>query len=364
MGEHQVLSSQTAVVPLGERFGVPSGPTVATYPSRCSSTALHLMVEHRHRRSIAFLVSSAISMDETTSARPVVAADGLRRSAVAGDVAQPSYSATSRTREGRPSGDPTFLGDDRRRLPPAAGRRDRRGSPGTWRRIPRWPSSRYRTHMLIGHPERWTPPRPGASRHGRVGTRRASSGNAPSPTTSSHDRPPPRPAAQLLLLFLHVTWALVPDADGRRAPVGSALSARGSGSRGAGDQLLVEASIRARPVSVAILRGCACSDTGSVTVSTPGRRTLEVGAVEAVLGNAAGCRCRAVARRRRPRRPRCDPARLAEIVEHVALDGEVDGVGIARSRVDGDLVAVSIGIHPTVEDGRRQIWSNWSARRS
>ena len=37
------------------------------------------------------------------------------------------------------------------------------------------------------------------------------------------------------------------------------------------DQLLVEASIRARPVPepIAILRGCACSDTGSVTVSTP-----------------------------------------------------------------------------------------------
>jgi hypothetical protein len=37
------------------------------------------------------------------------------------------------------------------------------------------------------------------------------------------------------------------------------------------DQLLVEASIRARPFPepIAILRGCACSDTGSVTVSTP-----------------------------------------------------------------------------------------------
>src|SRR5215213_8742348 len=31
-------SSQTAVVPLGERFGVPSGHTVATKPRRCSST--------------------------------------------------------------------------------------------------------------------------------------------------------------------------------------------------------------------------------------------------------------------------------------------------------------------------------------
>src|SRR5438876_1112083 len=31
-------SSQTAVVPFGERLGVPSGQTVATYPSRCSRT--------------------------------------------------------------------------------------------------------------------------------------------------------------------------------------------------------------------------------------------------------------------------------------------------------------------------------------
>src|SRR5262249_19035853 len=31
-------SSQTAVVPLGETFGVPSGQTVATKPRRCSST--------------------------------------------------------------------------------------------------------------------------------------------------------------------------------------------------------------------------------------------------------------------------------------------------------------------------------------
>jgi len=31
-------SSQTAVVPFGERFGVPSGQTVATKPRRCSST--------------------------------------------------------------------------------------------------------------------------------------------------------------------------------------------------------------------------------------------------------------------------------------------------------------------------------------
>src|SRR5262247_3276046 len=31
-------SSHTAVVPLGERFGVPSGQTVATKPRRCSLT--------------------------------------------------------------------------------------------------------------------------------------------------------------------------------------------------------------------------------------------------------------------------------------------------------------------------------------
>src|SRR6185436_16975345 len=31
-------SSHTAVVPLGERFGVPSGHTVATKPRRCSTT--------------------------------------------------------------------------------------------------------------------------------------------------------------------------------------------------------------------------------------------------------------------------------------------------------------------------------------
>src|SRR5215831_9573663 len=31
-------SSQTAVVPLGERFAVPSGQTVATNPSRCPET--------------------------------------------------------------------------------------------------------------------------------------------------------------------------------------------------------------------------------------------------------------------------------------------------------------------------------------
>jgi len=31
-------SSHTAVVPFGDRFGVPSGQTVATKPRRCSST--------------------------------------------------------------------------------------------------------------------------------------------------------------------------------------------------------------------------------------------------------------------------------------------------------------------------------------
>lgn len=38
MQEHEVASSHTIVVPFGDRFGVPSGQTVATKPSLCSRT--------------------------------------------------------------------------------------------------------------------------------------------------------------------------------------------------------------------------------------------------------------------------------------------------------------------------------------
>ena len=63
-----------------------------------------------------------------------------------------------------------------------------------------------------------------------------------------------------------------PDADGAEGAgrIGTLRSRTGLPGEPV-DQLLVEASIRARPLPepIAILRGCACSDTGSVTVSTP-----------------------------------------------------------------------------------------------
>ena len=63
-----------------------------------------------------------------------------------------------------------------------------------------------------------------------------------------------------------------PDADGAEGAgrIGTLRSRIGLPGEPV-DQLLVEASITARPFPepIAILRGCACSDTGSVTVSTP-----------------------------------------------------------------------------------------------
>jgi hypothetical protein len=63
-----------------------------------------------------------------------------------------------------------------------------------------------------------------------------------------------------------------PDADGAEGAgrIGTLRSRIGLPGEPV-DQLLVVASIRARPFPepIAILRGCACSDTGSVTVSTP-----------------------------------------------------------------------------------------------
>src|SRR5438093_9526831 len=53
-------SSQTAVVPLGERFGVPSGQTVATKPRRCSSTT-RFMSAVRKKAHDSVLLSCRLS---------------------------------------------------------------------------------------------------------------------------------------------------------------------------------------------------------------------------------------------------------------------------------------------------------------
>ena len=46
-------SSHTVVVPFGDRLGRPSGVTVATKPSRCSSTARFMSSERFTARTLA-----------------------------------------------------------------------------------------------------------------------------------------------------------------------------------------------------------------------------------------------------------------------------------------------------------------------
>src|SRR6266576_1923468 len=53
-------SSQTLVVPLGDRLGVPSGPTVATNPSRCSRTTRFLSSVRTAPRSGCLAVTAEL----------------------------------------------------------------------------------------------------------------------------------------------------------------------------------------------------------------------------------------------------------------------------------------------------------------